>query len=117
MVELRISPSLGFKIIDKEIVELQHKIPPSEDDHFVFLGQQGSDMSSSRLWGGSFRLKLFPFESIQFQLIEIVERCSLVINASMSSENHYLILVVSHRMIGSWLWPSDFGHGIFGWSD
>ena len=117
MVNFGILPSLFFNIIKENVVELEVKVPSTEDHHLGLLGHEGRDMSSSWFWWVSFWLGLSPLKSIQIQLINIIEGSPLIVNSTMPTEDNQLILVVDHGVVSSWLWSSNFGHSVFWWSN
>ena len=64
----------------------------------------------------TFCFRFSPFECIQVQFVDVIERGPLVVDTSMSTEDDDLVLEVSHRVVGSGLWSSDLAHGVFGWA-
>ena len=39
MVELRIFPSVGLKVVEEDIVELQDEVPASKNEELVLVGK------------------------------------------------------------------------------
>ena len=41
MVDFGVIPGFGFKIVDEDVIELSYEVPSSEDEEFIFLGEEG----------------------------------------------------------------------------
>ena len=116
MVDFWVIPCFGFKIIDEDVVELGDEVPSSEDEEFIFLGQEGCQVTTSGFGRVTFCFDFSPFEGVEVHFVEVVEGGSLVVDSSVASEDDDFVLVVGHGVVGSGFGASDFAHGVFGWA-
>ena len=114
MADLWVGPSFGFKIIDEQVVELQNEVPSSENKELILLGDQTGEMAASRLRWISFGFGFFPLKRVKVQFVEIIEGSALVVHTSLTPENDNFILVVGHRVVGTWLRSAYLAHCVFG---
>ena len=113
MSNFRVTPGLSLKVINEDVAELGDKVPSSENNQFIFLGQQTCQVTTSGFRRVSFCFGFSPFKSIKVEFVEVVESSALVVDSSVASENDDFVLIVSHGVVGSGLWSSNLAHSVF----
>lgn len=80
-------------------------VPATIDVDLIVVGKQTVTSSTFR-WIVSWHY-LFPSLSLKIKGVEIIEGHTIVVEASMTTEDVNLILVNTSSCIGSWWWCSD----------
>ena len=107
VVDIWISPFLGLKVENPDVVELHLSVPSTIDVDLVVTGEER--VSSSSVWRIVVWHQLLPSLSRQVEAVKVVEGHTGVVQTSMTTENVHFIVVNAGADVGSGAGSADGG--------